>query len=220
MELPDQFVLRSPLGNGFADEDDPKALEFVEIYNHILDRIKAKDLYIEYVSGNLKGSIARIEPGKISNQETEIWRRRNMSWNSDKPFYISRTQFYFQTRFAGRKNCRQENSSNKDIVFLPNYKGPTVYQVFDVEKAKQDYIKNAQFYDIEGRELNIGDLVLYINIRYGYATELCRGFVKEVRVSNVVQGTKPNLTLVIEGKNQVLSELKYPDSMVYKLEES
>jgi hypothetical protein len=220
MNLPDEFQLKAPYYNGFADDKDPKVLEYLEQQHTIIDKFLAGTLYIKFVDGDRKGAIAKVIPnrktfGDNAAEKATVIRRYN-SWNRNEPYFIENNRFYGIATWADikRKNQVQVNLPDRDVVFLPNYTGPTVWALFDHKAAKAEVLKKPDQYDIDGNLLSLGDKVLYINARYGSGMELCHGKIKEFKVS--VDSRRTEIWTIVENEEGVESKINNSSYMICK----
>ena len=217
MILPDEFELKPPYHNGFEDENDPLVLKFIAEYNYLLDRILNGTLFIKFIDGDRKGSIAKFKPSPQHHPPSSTAIRYRQRWSShDKNGYdFTNTYFYGIATWTGRSNKPQVNLPNRDIIILPNYTGPTVWALFDHKAAKAEALKEPDQVDIDGHVLAIGDPVIYINARYGSGMELCHGVIKEFKAS--VDSRKTEIfTIVTNIENNVESKISNSSYMIYK----
>lgn len=230
MTLPDEFQLHYPrhekkpgnlyadsYGNGFDQEDDPKALEYLAQQHALIDKFVEGSLYIKFIDGDRKGSIAKVIPntktfGNNAAKKASI-RNRYGSFNH-KPYSFENERFYAIATWNGRSNKVQINLPNREIVFLPNYTGPTVWEKFDAKAAQKEILKSPDQKDIDGNILAIGDPVLYINARYGSGMTLEHGTVKEFKVS--VDSKKHEIFTIVQNSDGVESKITNSHNMIFK----
>jgi hypothetical protein len=218
LQLPDEFQLKSPYYNGFADENDPKVVEYILAQHTLIDKLLEDTLYIKWIDGDRKDAIAKVIPnrktfGDNAAEKARVIRRYN-GWNRDAPYFIQNDRFYTIATWADikRKNQVQVNLPDRDVVFLPNYTGPTVWALFDHKAAKAEALKAPNQYDIDGNRLDVGDKVLYINARYGSGMELEHGTIKEFKA--VVDSRKTEIFTIVVNKNGVESKISNPSNMI------
>lgn len=206
--------LSNPYCNGFKNENDPVALAYLEQLKEVYAALNAGTLYCRFIDGDRKGSIARLEtePG-CQNDEPGIYHSYSFTRNSNWRFESD----YFSTicRWDKRKNKVKLFLPHRDVELLLDYDGPTVWEKFDANAAKQEALANPDQYDIDGNLLAIGDKVLYINARYGARMVLSHGTIVEFKAVANSYGT--TITTIIESEAGEKSELLYPEDMVYKL---
>jgi hypothetical protein len=217
--FPDEFKLEALYKCYFDTEDDSAAVAFCNARNALLDQAINGTLYVKFVSGDRKGSIAKVvidveeHPYNKCNAEIEQCRT---SWFRDTVQYqIENTYFYGTAKWDKRKNSCKIFFPDRDTVFLPNYEGPTVYEMFDKKAAKEELLKNPDQHDIDGKLLAVGDKVLYINARYGSGFGMCHGTIKEFKVVADSSGHSFTTVVQMDGEDQ-LSSISNPSEMVYK----
>lgn len=223
MTFPDEYVLPSsyPICNGFLEKDNPEAVAFVEAYNAIRQRISDGSMYIKFIAGDRKGSIARIRfnletyvANAFEDAKIEYSYRVWVGGRDQSGYRIDRDHFYCIAYWDKRKNKVKISLPNKEVVFLPNYTGPTIYQMFDHKAAKQAALEAPEQLDIDGRLLAVGDKVLYINARYGSAFVLSHGVVKEFQA--VVDSKKKEIWTIVENAEGVESKIANSKEMIWK----
>lgn len=214
--FPDEFVLKNPYINGFENEDDPLAISYIKERNEIARRILEGTMYVKFISGDREGSIAKIFPdptyGKL--KEATIGGAYR-SWDHNIRYAFYDTGIWVICKWDKRSNKPKLSIPDRDIVLLPNYDGPTIWNLFDKNSAKKEILKSPDQYDIDGNLLNIGDKVLYINARYGSGMELQHGKIIEFKV--VVDSRKTEIKTVVKSDvNGIISTINYPETMIYK----
>lgn len=208
------LTLSNPYCNGFKNEDDPVAVAYLDQLKEVHAALNAGTLYCRFIDGDRKGSIARLEPepGCVNNEPGIRW------FNSySKQFNWKFERDYFSTicRWDKRKNKVKLFLPHRDAELLLDYNGPTVWQKFDANAAKQEALANPNQCDIDGNLLEINDNVLFINARYGARMVLSFGRIAEFKAVANSYGT--TITTIIESEAGEKSELLYPEDMVYKL---
>jgi hypothetical protein len=210
MKLPDEYAF--PKVYSFEREDDPEALQFIKIRNYLRERLLNGTLYVKFVKGNRAGSIAKVEcDGPGMNEKSSLiyhgtWGPR---WIIDNPY------FSLRAKWDKRKNSCHLLLPNEEVVILPNYQGQTVYEMFDKKSAKEAALKNPNQYDIDGKLLEIGDEVLYINARYGSGFELCHGAIQEFKAASDSYGNTIS-TIVKHADSDQVSSISNPTTMIWK----
>jgi hypothetical protein len=217
--FPDTFDLQTPSQHYFDSETDADAVAFCNARNALLDQAINGTLYIKFVDGDRKGSIAKlvidVEEHPYNERKAEVERCRS-SWSNEKVQYqIDNTYFFGTAKWDKRKNSCKVSFPSKEIVFLPNYEGPTVYEMFDKKAAKEELLKNPDQHDIDGKLLAVGDKVLYINARYGSGFGMCHGTIKEFKVVADSSGHSFTTVVQMDGEDQ-LSSISNPSEMIYK----
>jgi len=214
--FPDEFRLQVPYLNGFEDAVDVAANRFVEERNALLERVEAGDLYIKFIAGDRKGSIARLIPDTIKNRPSKIITRMS-TFSDGRNYRIEDDRIYCVAKWDKRSNKVRLNLPNRDVIFLPNYEGPTVWCLFDKKAAKVEALANNPQKDIDGEILNVGDQVLYINTRYGQGSSLCHGVIREFTA--IVDSRSTEIFTHIENldvQNGEMSKVSYPHMMIWK----
>lgn len=213
IEFPDEFVFNKKGRYDFKYQDDPIALDYIEKFNFLLNRIKTEPIYVKFISGDRKGSIAktRLDP-KYRHGGATIQRR---GFSFEPSYYINSNVFQVICYWDGRNNKFKTSMHNEDLIILPNYTGPTIYEMFDHKAAKLAALESPDQYDIDGKKLEIGDNVLYINARYGLGFVLCHGTI--VRFEASVDSRKKEIfTIVQRDGTSVTSKILYPYAMIWK----
>lgn len=213
--------LRKPesIYNGFKDKDDPVAALYLADLQLVYDTFMAGELYVRFITGDRKGSIAHLTPDpqyeKANSTGPSIeWHR---SFYNDSKYTIVGNMWFGFFTWDGRRNKVKDSfpSYYDEVEYLIGYDGPTVWELFDAKAAKAEVLKNPDQVDIDGKTLSIGDNVLYINARYGSGMTLDHGTIKEFKA--VVDSKKTEITTIIENAEGVISTLKYPHQMVCKV---
>lgn len=212
--FPDEFQLERK-NNYFESAEDPEAVAYCEARNALFDQAINGTLYVKFVDGDRKGSIAKlhIDPS-CQDRRAEIT-ERYYRWDQKNKFEIENAWIYGTAKWDKRKNSCQVHLPDPDLIFLPNYQGPTVYQMFDRKAAKEELLKNPEQKDIDGNILAVGAKVLYINARYGSGFVLCHGTIKEFKVSADSKGHSFT-TIVKNDEGEEESSISYPFQMIWK----
>ncbi len=213
--FPDEVAL-SISGYYFKTIDNPEAVEYCNALNAFYEKAKNGTLYIKFIDGDRKGSIARftLNP-EYRYKPAEVVHKYHSRWDAELQYEISNYYLFGTAKWDKRKNSCQVHIPSRDIVILPNYTGPTVYQMFDRKAAKEELIKNPDQHDIDGKLLSVGDKVLYINARYGSGFVLCHGTIKEFKVSADSKGHSFT-TIVKNDDGDEESSISYPTQMIWK----
>ena len=211
--------LKNPYINGFADENDPEALAYLAKLKAARQALQDGRLYARYFDGDRKGSVAKMIPdpaySRANGYEPGI--RYSSSHFQKGPWYRFENEMIFMiATWKGRKNKVKECSgyrSEFELIIGDNIE--TIWCKFDAKSAKDEVLKNPDQKDIDGKVLNVGDNVMFINARYGSRMVLERGKVKEFKV--VVDSKKTSISTIIENSEGALSTLSYPEDMVCKI---
>jgi hypothetical protein len=216
--FPDEFVLETPKSYYADSEDSPEHLAFCNARNALRDQAVNGTLYVKFVSGDRKGSIAKV----VIDLEEHPYNKRDASMerahsyhNDPVRYQISDSMFFGTAKWDKRKNSCKLSFPDRDTVFLPNYEGPTVYEMFDKKAAKEELLKNPAQHDIDGKLLAVGDKVLYINARYGSGFGMCHGTIKEFKVVADSSGHSFTTVVQLDGEDQV-SSISNPSEMIWK----
>ena len=94
------------------------------------------------------------------------------------------SRYTIKLGWEDRKNTAQVQLNSwkaraGDLVYLPDYKGPTKWSELDIDKLINE--KGKIIKDRLGNELSKGDVVVYINARYGDGATLDFGTIKEIK---------------------------------------
>lgn len=207
----------------FTDKKDPKVVEYVSAVREMQKKAAAGELYIKFIDGNRKGSIARVVPNKrvygadairpVKIEESWGWIEAQADRGAG--YRIKDDRFHVIANWDKRNNKAQFDLPSEDIIFLPNYSGPTVWELFDSKAAKENVLKNPMQKDIDGKLLKVGDKVLYVNARYGSGMSLNHGTIKEFKV--VVNSKHTEIsTVVARDTDKLLSTISDSSQMIYK----
>lgn len=216
MKLPNEFI---PNTRGYyAEPDDQEALIAVAQQHLLVDQLLEGKLFVKFISGDRKGSIARVklEP-EISYQTQTYARIEQMRVRSRDPirYEIKPAFLYLVATWDKRRNSCKFTGPSQETVFLPNYEGPTVYKMFDKKAAKEKLLREPKQLDIDGKLLAVGDKVLYINARYGNAFRLTHGTILEFKASVDSNGHVIS-TVVTEKDTGLISTVTYSSDMIWK----
>ena len=216
--FPDEYTLEIP-SYELESPTDPAAVEFCKARKALLEKARAGKLFIKFVNGDRKGSIARVvldpqEHIKTFNEDCQIIYCR-VPFTDTVLYKIDNPYFFGVAKWDKRKNSCEVHFPSRDIVFLPNYDGPTVYEMFDKKAAKEDLLKDPNQLDVDGKKLEIGDKVLYINARYGSGFTLCHGTIVEFKATVHLAGHY--FTTVIKNDHvDEVSSITITSEMVWK----
>lgn len=216
--------LKNPYPNGFETDTDPVALEYLENLKEVYSALKAGTLYGQFIDGDRKGSICKLtappfvpDPYHDNKTDEPHIGYRSRYWPSDKNSYQFKNEYFHHLTctWDGRRNKPKISLPDRDVNILLDYDGPTIWEKFDSQAAKDEVLKNPNQEDIDGNILEVGDKVLYINARYGYSMSLDRGTIKEFKV--VADSRKTEISTIIESNEGEQSSLSYPERMVWKI---
>jgi hypothetical protein len=212
-EFPDEFQLPQ-VPQYFETEDDPLAVSYCAARNALLDKILGGKLYVKFIAGDRKGSIAKVQMDPEVVYGRAVMQSR--SWQGETQYMITNPYIFGGiAKWDKRKNSCQLSLPDASVIFLPNYTGPTVYEMFDRKAAKNELLKDPDQRDIDGKLLSVGDQVLYINARYGSGFLLCHGAIKEFKVVADSKGHSFT-TIVKNDEGDEESSISYPTQMIWK----
>lgn len=215
IKFPDEFQLQRPR-QYYGSEDDPEAVLYCLARNALFDQALNSTLYVKFIDGDRKGSIARfVVDTQYKHRRAEIVHRWH-NWSDQRPQYeIDGNWMAGTAKWDKRKNSCQLHLPSPEVVFLPNYQGLTIYQMFDRKAAKEKLLASPDQHDIDGKLLAVGDKVLYINTRYGSGSMLCHGVISEFRVSADSKGHSFT-TIVKNDEGDEESAISYPWQMIWR----
>lgn len=217
--FPNEFRLSTPRRSYFDERDDAEAVAYCNARNALLEQAIKGTLYVKFVAGDRKGSIAKVhidtEEHPYNERKAEIIEKYRGHWDKKTQYEIENSYFFGTAKWDKRKNTCKLTMPSEDTVFMPNYQGPTVYEMFDKKAAKTELLKNPEQFDIDGKPLAIGDKVLYINARYGSGFGMCHGTIKEFKA--VVDSSGHSFTTVVQNDDgDQVSSISNPSDMIYK----
>lgn len=204
-------------------------LDMEELYISIIERVKNKEkVYVKFPNDHIKrpGAIALVN--KITGDEFSSRSYQDVDDKKQIIYEDQESRLVFHLKWDDRKNrtkvnIRYDLSYRIDLFYLPDYKGPTIWSMFD----KQKYIeKNAEkIVDRMGRELSVHDTVVYINARYGTGACLDFGVIREIKykVYDGWNGKEIEPIVVIEtvaleeGELTEISKIKSPENSVMRM---
>ena len=198
-----------------SDYDD-----IVATYQDIHDKLEAGErVYIGYPEGERAGSIGFIKELECDMDQI-IPTVRNSSYYSTRPdgTWICHAGFHAKIGWDKRRNVVKCYIGHGKVYF-PNFKGPTVWEKFDKKAAEKEATDARIVIDRDGKVINVGDRVLYINARYGGAAQLDRGIITDikVKVKKIRSQTYADLNVYIDNDDGDKSKITGPDKTVLKL---
>jgi uncharacterized Zn ribbon protein len=215
MMFPDEFPLKQPHTHYFDSIDDPEARAYCEALNALFEQALNDTLYVKFVDGDRKGSIARFQVNTGYKHEPAAVRQSYARHSNNTLYEIDNGWFYGDAKWDKRRNSCQIMLPSPELVCLPNYQGPTIYQMFDRKAAKEALLEKPDQRDIDGNVLAVGDEVIYINTRYGSGTTLCHGTIKEFKVAADSKGHA--FTTIVQNRDcEEVSAISYPTQMIWK----
>ena len=198
----DRIDLRETKGKYHYDaEDDPQLLATLSVFTDIFNTVKAGEkVYIEFLDGDRKGSIAEFQPNpKYREWDTPKVRTNRKFYSTDKTTYEADCTLYGQLKFTGKSHRPEEHlRPGCHVVWLKGYEGPTVWKKFDAKSAKEELLADHGQVDRDGVPLAVGDKVIYVNLAYGSGAEIARGTIKEFKAS--VDSQRHTIYTIVENK--------------------
>ena len=211
-------TIKNPHHNGFPESDMAAAQAILVQYVEVFDAADAGTLCVRFTDGDRKGSIARLMMAE-SKERKPVIQWRHGRYPGDKNTHEITNPYIGGTLvWDGRKNRVKffgTIGDDREVEFILDYDGPTVWEKFDAKAAKEELLKNPDQKDINGNVLAVGDPVLYINARYGSRMVLTEGKIVEFNAS--VNSAGHTIATIIESASGEQSSLQYPEDMVYKL---
>lgn len=178
------FILRfndpriGPAGQSSAYEIPEEVMAIDQLLNEIKERFEKKEkVYIRVNKGKHKGAIGFIK--KIKSFEAEI--KRNPGRANE--WYTWKHHLEVTLGFDDRKNVTSTVACGyRSDEYLRNYKGKTVW-VLDKLEDKCKKAGEEPIYDMRGNELKVGDIVVFINARYGNGSSLDYGKIDDIKTT-------------------------------------
>ena len=208
--------LKSPHPNGTDDEHEFD--EIVRVFKEIKNKIKDGDrVYIGYPEGERAGSIGYIK--KLECNVDRISPSVNYSAYGYGGGWRCNPGFHAVLAWDKRPN-KLKCYIGHDMVYFPDYTGPTLWEKFDQKGAEQKATEAVVVLDREGNVLEVGDPVIYINSRYGSGARLDRGIVSDIKVKVRVQrrGDYSELNVIVQNANGTEeSKIRNPEYYILKV---
>lgn len=214
------YNLRNPYPNGFLDEQDPVAVERLRQLKEVYDAVTNGSAFVRYIDGDRKGSIARVRSASLMlpKEPTIEYSSRvyvSNAFGAQSGYRFLNDLFQLECYWDGRRNKVKESAPCRCFEFLLDYDGPTVWQKFDAKAAKEQALEDPGQFDVRGNQLNVGDDVVYMNLRYGQGGQLDFGKIKEFKVS--ADSKRVDISTVVEREDGELSTIRHPSNMIWKI---
>ncbi len=171
--------------------------------------VKDGHCYIKIIGGDYDGSLAKFTISDNCKNDRFEYRCCRSGIN---------LKYYWTGRLSwkGKRNIPKFTiTSNSCIIVEPEY-GEVVETNLVMYNIKAEAAKllEKDIRDVEGNILNLGDKVIYMNLRYGCGGRLCKGIVKSFK-AHARQGY---VSVIIENAEDVneQSECRYPEMQVMK----
>lgn len=209
-----EVSLKNPFPNGFVNWPS-EAHDYQSHWEQLAEAHKrGEPIYMKFVSGDRKGSIARFIPNDKGIQvrldtHARVWVAHNQQAGTR---FNHTAQGHYE--WDGRRNKVKGYITSPEVVWLPDYVGETVWEKFDAKAAREAATTNPDVTDIDGNGLKVGDKVLYINARYGSAMELDHGTVD--RFEAKASRASVEVFVIVKNAAGVESKLGSPAAMIWK----
>lgn len=247
---PVSLQIEHSLWYGIA-EPTPEGTALCELLSDIAHRVEAGERqYFGVTSGEYAGSIFYFEVHErmLANHSYCGWSNHSYNnfvhktgwettllnkapWGATSRCHVGRNSWnwnepklFGRMRFDGRKNKPgRDIHINGQCVYLPGYKGKTVYQKFDRAAAERTILEEIKITDRNGEVLAVGDDVIYVNLRYGSGGQLDYGTIKAIRVKPSVDPMSKEVSYDVnvivsnkEGDGVEESTITKPDRLIIK----
>lgn len=191
-----------------GDEGTCEDVKKLSSINDILNNGDGK-CYIEILEGDYKGSIAIFTQLDYDAVEDVVdYRTLSSTYYNLKSYWSGRLSW------QGKRNNPSFLLRNGSAIVLPEYSGNTVFKKRNLKAEAEKLLSSAKPADIDGYDIEIGDKVLYMNLRYGSGGILSKGIVKNFKahardgyVSVIVENSD------VKGEE---SQLHYPHRQIFK----
>ncbi len=176
-------------------------------------------VYVKFIKGQKTGSIAKLvfdlEP--LKEKDFEQYSR------------VANARVYMYTyiefiadgkyRWTGRGNKPKGSLTDRNIEWLEGYTGDTVWNVIPADKEKEEALKEPT-YDMDNKELHIGDKVIYINARYGGGYQLCHGVIDRFEAEYHAYDSTTSVFTIVKNLESLTQESKIanPKEFIFKVE--
>lgn len=183
--------------------------EDIKILRNIHNNLKENGFcYVKILKGDYTGSIAKFYPSDYELKDEDVVNHRTRSsTNRNVKCYWSG-----KLKWEKRKNNPNFDMSYDTAIILVDYQGETEYLRLDLKAGKETLLQQTKLYDINGKEIKIGDNVLYLNLRYGSGGSLCYGVVKGFNAH--VRAGFVSVIISNKDKPEEESDLNYPSQQV------
>lgn len=185
---------------------DEGYLKLKEVHDYLK---KNGSCHVRVTGGDYDGSIALFTLNNNSNYEENLYKR---IYSRERIYSL---KYYWQGRLSweGKRNNPQFTLMNSTCEVLLDYDGPTSLKRFNLKEEKKKLLQDVKIEDIDGHIIEIGDKVLYMNLRYGSGGSLCHGVVHDFK-AHARQGYVS--VIVREVGTDIESDLNFPSSQIYK----
>lgn len=182
-----------------------------QIYDHLKEY---GECHVRVNGGDYDGSIARFtvdKEEKYQSIDDKLYRRIYNSSKEER--YNVKYSWRGKLSWKGKRNNTQFSIKNSTCDVLLNYEGEEVLKRFDLKKEAKKLLENTKVEDIDGNVLQVGDKVVYMNLRYGCGGKLCHGEVKEFKA----HARDGFVSIIVEHESgEEVSELRNPEMQIFK----
>lgn len=205
-----------------APEDYAPGEEMLVVAQNIIDRFNSGEkLYFQFKNGDRKGSIAFL---KKIEENYRITKRTRSTFRGPQPEYSIHIKG--TVGWDDRKNTAKVDlfASHVKFTFLDGYEEKSVWIKEDVKAEAEEIKKSTKVLDMRGKEINEGDIVVFINSRYGSGSCLDYGVVRDiivkVRHNNYRNKKEVDIITVIENTRvsnigtPIFSKIKNPKDYI------
>lgn len=184
---------------------DEGFLAMKNIYEHLLEY---RWCHVRVLEGDYDGSVAKFTLDEGCPLK-ELYRCNY----SIEDVYNVVYSFSGKLSWKGKRNNPKFLLINRACeVILNGDHTIEVFERFDIKKEKENLLKH-KVYDIDSNELNVGDEVIYLNMRYGSGGALCHGKVKEFKA----HARDGYVSVIVSNENlEQESECRNPSYQIYK----
>jgi len=212
-----EIKLLHPYING-SEKEEVRGLKFLDIYKEMQSyNEQGKPIYIKILTGERRGSIGKFIPNK------DIIHTVYFSSYDNTYRYIAVATGHMV--WDGSKNKIRVHlyarGWDPEYSWLKDYTGSTIFKKFNKKKYKEKVLKSITQTDIDGNVLETGDKVLYVNIRYGLGSHLCRGkitgFDVKISFNNNKKIEKVYTIIKLEGSKEE-SRIENSNNLILKME--
>lgn len=155
------------------------------IVNDIIKKVKNKErVYVAITQGKHAGAIAYIKRMPENSVKTNKYVTRNSGDDSDRVRRVRGETICSVNLILGfdvETTSIKANLFDQNCELLLDFTGKTVFTANRFVEAEAEAAKNLKSFDMRGKELIVGDLVVYINSRYAAGLGLNFGTVTKIK---------------------------------------
>lgn len=191
----------------FKDFDiNPDKLVLESFHNKL---VKDGYCYIKVLGGDYDGSLAKFTISDICKNAKFEYRGCRSGINL-KTYWTGRLSW------KGKRNIPKFTITHSSCIIVEPEAGEVIKTNLVMYNIKAEAAKllEKDIRDVEGNTLQVGDKVIYMNLRYGCGGRLCKGVVKSFKA----HARQQSVSVIIENTKDVneQSECKYPEMQVMK----